>query len=94
MPIIALNQSLNEPLTHCTSRRYRRLRLAIRGTIPLRLVPGELGVCEFGVAGPLQSLSMKVGRRGFLYRLGFARAEINGEDKERFQVWRIMADAC
>jgi hypothetical protein len=36
---------------------------------------------------------MKVGRRGFLYLLGFARAEINGEDKERCQVRGIMADA-
>ena len=36
---------------------------------------------------------MKAGRRGFLYLFGFARAEINGEDKERLQVRRIMADA-
>ena len=36
---------------------------------------------------------MKVRRYRFPYLLGFARAEINGEDKERFQVWRIMADA-
>ncbi len=50
--------------------------------------------CEFNVTGPLPLLSMKVGRRGFLYLLGFAGAEINGEDEERFQVRRIMADAC
>src|SRR5712671_6151260 len=45
------------------------------------------------MAGSAPALSVKVGRHGSLYLFGFARAEINGEDKERFQVRRIMADA-
>jgi hypothetical protein len=37
---------------------------------------------------------MKPRRRRFLYLLGFSRAEINEENKERFQVRRIMPDTC
>jgi hypothetical protein len=33
MPIIALNQSLNEALTHCTSDQEQRIRMAdLQGT--------------------------------------------------------------
>jgi hypothetical protein len=64
-------------------KRQTRARRSCEGTI-----------CEFDMAGPLPFLSMKVCRCGFLYLLGFARAEIDGKDKERFQVQRIMADTC